>query len=609
MPRMTATILTAIFVFCSASSFAQNWVEIKSKNFTVFTDAGDRRGREVALRFEQMREIFGTLMLHDKINPTAPLAILAFKDRKGLSQVAPLWKGKPVELSGVYYSGEDRHFIAMDLSSSLGWAVVFHEYAHMLLNTNYPPAQPWFDEGFAEYFSTIEVSKKEVKVGMPPEYIGQALGLSLIPVEKLFSVTHNSKDYNEGDRRSQFYAESWLVVHYLYDMKRIKPLPKYFRLVLNNKVPVAEAIKQAWGMEPKQMDRELNEYLNSRKGVYLVLQLPNVGEDVTYGMRKMKDYEAEAAIADLHLHSADYVEKAAGEFEDVLKKDPENADAYRGLGYWFMRKNDFDKAEEYFQRAAKLGSTDARVHFFVAQAMFRKGEHDPDALFQMSQELQLAIKYDPTFSEAYSLQAYVFSTLKEWPEANKAIQTAIRLDPRNERFQLNQASQFMAQDKFDEALAIYEKLKASSDPQIVTIASGQASAARDLEDKPLLRLNARSQPQDESPQWQAKSDSANQDELKALENRQRGMEDEKPDTRPMKYVTGKLLGIDCAQEKRAVLRVVQGQKTYKLTAPIVSKILVIGANEFSCLWKDRKVSVNYHESGPLQGDVVSVEVY
>lgn len=183
---MTATILTAIFVFCSASSFAQNWVEIKSKNFTVFTDAGDRRGREVALRFEQMREIFGTLMLHDKINPTAPLAILAFKDRKGLSQVAPLWKGKPVELSGVYYSGEDRHFIAMDLSSSLGWAVVFHEYAHMLLNTNYPPAQPWFDEGFAEYFSTIEVSKKEVKVGMPPEYIGQALGLSLIPVEKLF---------------------------------------------------------------------------------------------------------------------------------------------------------------------------------------------------------------------------------------------------------------------------------------------------------------------------------------------------------------------------------------------------------------------------------------
>ena len=49
--------------------------------------------------------------------------------------------------------------------------------------------------------------------------------------------------------------------------------------------------------------------------------------------------------------------------------------------------------------------------------------------------------------------------------------------------------------------------------------------------------------------------------------------------------------------------------TTGLIAPSVKKVLVIGANEFSCLWKDRKVSVNYHESGPLRGDLVSVEVY
>src|SRR5205085_484660 len=105
------------------------------------------------------------------------------------------------------------------------------------------------------------------------------------------------------------------------------------------------------------------------KGVYFIIQLPNVGEDVTYAMRKMKDYEADAAIADLHLHSSDYFEKAAGELEGVLRKDPDNADAYRGLGYWNLRKGDFDKAEEHFKHAAVLGSTDARVHFFVAQAM------------------------------------------------------------------------------------------------------------------------------------------------------------------------------------------------------------------------------------------------
>ena len=47
--------------------FAQNWVEVRSRNFAVNTDAGEKRGREVALRFEQMRALFGSLWLKDKI--------------------------------------------------------------------------------------------------------------------------------------------------------------------------------------------------------------------------------------------------------------------------------------------------------------------------------------------------------------------------------------------------------------------------------------------------------------------------------------------------------------------------------------------------------------
>ena len=102
MRRMRAQLSTIFVVafLATASMSAQNWVEIKSRNFSVITDGGEKRGREVALRFEQMREIFGTLILRDKINPTAPLSIIAFKDKKELSQVAPLFNGKPVELAG-----------------------------------------------------------------------------------------------------------------------------------------------------------------------------------------------------------------------------------------------------------------------------------------------------------------------------------------------------------------------------------------------------------------------------------------------------------------------------------------------------------------------------
>src|SRR3981189_164648 len=115
MARCFQLPVLLLAIISSVSVHAQNWVEVRSPNFTVVTDAGDKRGREVALRFEQMRHIFGSLVLREKMNTSVPLAIIAFKDRSGLQRVAPLWKGKPVDLAGVYYQGEDKHFIALDL--------------------------------------------------------------------------------------------------------------------------------------------------------------------------------------------------------------------------------------------------------------------------------------------------------------------------------------------------------------------------------------------------------------------------------------------------------------------------------------------------------------
>jgi hypothetical protein len=56
----------SLFVtFCNAlSAFAgePQCMEIRSPHFSVVTDAGEKRGREVAMRFEQMRAVFGALM-------------------------------------------------------------------------------------------------------------------------------------------------------------------------------------------------------------------------------------------------------------------------------------------------------------------------------------------------------------------------------------------------------------------------------------------------------------------------------------------------------------------------------------------------------------------
>jgi hypothetical protein len=63
-----------------ASAGEPQWVEIQSPHFSVITDAGDKRGREVAMRFEQMRTVFSTLLPKANVNTPIPLQIVAFRN-------------------------------------------------------------------------------------------------------------------------------------------------------------------------------------------------------------------------------------------------------------------------------------------------------------------------------------------------------------------------------------------------------------------------------------------------------------------------------------------------------------------------------------------------
>src|SRR5436853_7274884 len=109
-------ILTLLKVPPSAYADGPAWVEVKSPHFSVATDAGEKRGREVAMRFEQMRAVFASLMVNANVNIPIPLQIVAFRNTKEMRQFAPLWQGKPTQLAGLYQGGEDRSFIMLDMS-------------------------------------------------------------------------------------------------------------------------------------------------------------------------------------------------------------------------------------------------------------------------------------------------------------------------------------------------------------------------------------------------------------------------------------------------------------------------------------------------------------
>src|SRR5271155_2635050 len=152
------------------------WLEIHSTHYKVITDAGEKKGKEVALRFEQMRAVFATLLMKERLNEPLPLTILAFKNDKDYYQTAPLRQGQPIRVPGFFLPGEDQNFIVLNLLAEESWRAVAHDFAHLLLNYNYPEVQEWFDEGLAEYFGSIRVDDRNYEIGGDPELLSSVTG-------------------------------------------------------------------------------------------------------------------------------------------------------------------------------------------------------------------------------------------------------------------------------------------------------------------------------------------------------------------------------------------------------------------------------------------------
>ena len=290
-------ILSAPALFASNKE-PNPWLQVHSTHFTVITDAGDKKGKEVALRFEQMRAVFAGLFSKDHLNQPLPLTILAFKDEQSYYRLAPLMhvsgktEGMPINVPGFFLPGGDQDFIALNLSQGESWRAVASDFAHMLLEYNYPPVQRWFDEGMDEYFGSIRVDNTQVQIGGDPELIAAAIQNQTastgnapethaaksftelletenwIPIPDLFTMEQEVPQAKESStdetaRSSLYKAESWMVVHYLIHEKRLPDTGAYFGAVMLQHLPADEAIEKAYGVTTLQFERAVKDYFHS----------------------------------------------------------------------------------------------------------------------------------------------------------------------------------------------------------------------------------------------------------------------------------------------------------------------------------------------------------
>jgi hypothetical protein len=662
-------------VLSAHASEPSPWREIHSTHYTVITDTGEKRGIEVALRFEQMRAVFAAFpFVKERLNEPIPLTILALKNDKTYYQSAPLHQGQPIDVPGFFLPGEDQNFIVLNLFEPESWRAVAHDFAHLLLNYNYPIAPGWFDEGLAEYFGSIRVDDKNYEIGgdpelhslftedllqnqhevrNPPKSLTELLGGQVwLALPDLLTMKHDTSSYTESTHHTLFYAQSWMTMHYLLHEKKLPETGTYFELVEYQHLPVEQAIQKAYGVTPAQFDQAVKDYFHSLTPLLLALdasrqqgsqtespqvyQFPEIvgPSDRVITAKVLSETDARAIVAEIKDRIPDrraaalqelqalatapdpsQTKKPEHKLEDEDKKTPllttvaGNEIAHRALAWDHLQRGEFDAAAEELGNAAALNQNDMWIRYYLSLLKYRlaQSKHvEIQGLPNMMQDLRAVLDWNPEFADADDLLAIADMEGGGPVAAMQAEHAAIQLSPRNQQYAYHLAEIYVSDKKWEAARALLEHLKTSSNPQVAASARTQleqlateqkygvsaATAAASAQ-----RLSKQSSPFDVLEQDAAKRAAAEQ-----------AAQTSTADTRPAKFLQGRLVDVDCSQTPAAVLTVTSGTVVLKLRTSNYKSLLLIGTETFSCAWNNRSVSVNYKSGGLSDGDLVSLEV-
>jgi tetratricopeptide (TPR) repeat protein len=652
---LTCLVITAF----SAPSFAKDeakWIEAHTSHFVVLTDAGEKRGREVALRMEQMRSVFGQLLMKKKLVMSVPVTVIAFKSDKEYGDVAP---AKQSMAAGFYVPGYDRIYIGLNLFEDQPWRAVAHPLGHYFLNFNYPPAQGWFDEGMAEYFGSVQIDR-QVNIGGDPELapewhedifdnmvrdpnIPQSLTQLLsspvwIGMVDLFTMKHDGSGAREGSHNTVYYAQSWMVVHYLINKNKMPEVGTYFDLVLNQKVPVDKAMVQAFDLSPTQMEEAVRTYFNSLPNLGIALDqakkpiadpveiaqpnhfpVPMDADELGVAVNSVPEADAKAMIGDMMARIPERREKALRELQALTEEVKDNEAARRGLARDHIQQKLFDAAADELEKATEINPRDPWIWYYRSVLKYRQAQaarQDMKGLPNMMQDLRAVLDWYPELADAYNMLGMARVEGGGINSALEAQKQAIALAPRNVEYQFNLGQIYVAGKKWDQAREVFMRLAAGTDRQ-AAVASKQQLDDLDTLQKYGIRpqragqtaapAGAASAPlaQTGKPVW---SNGASDEDEDADSAAAKPAAPKPAKAANVENLKGKIVVSDCSKPPQAVISIISGMTTYSMHASDYKALLVIGEDQFSCDWKNRPVSVNYRPTGKNMGEVVSIEV-
>jgi Flp pilus assembly protein TadD len=449
----------------------EHWLEARTAHFRIYSCGSTQAVAGLATQLEQFRDGY-SLLAGAQAVASPPIVVMAFPDYASMKPFLPLYQDKPENLAGLFVRGSDENLIVLHLAGTGSLQRIFHEYAHLLMRHNAPFWPMWLNEGMAEIYAPFEVvGPYGTRIGKPIEQHLRLLAQTpLLPLQQLFAVTRDSPEYNESQHQGIFYAESWLLAHYLMlggnavnqaGFRQLTPL-------LRQGQPPEQAFTNALRTSLPAMEAQLRRYL--AQGKFQPLDL-RVGESLLAPRptvtRKLTPAEVCVRLGDELLHIR-RLEMAELYFLEARKLAPASPLPLEGLGLLAAKRKQSEEAVRFLQEAMQRGQVSFLAHYVYAEEKFALTAPAPDSYTRLDKkpaaeiraELQKSLALMPDFGPAHNLLGFFEMVQGEdLAAAEQHLSKAVQLEPENEGYQLSLAQVQLARNEPEAARRTLEPLR------------------------------------------------------------------------------------------------------------------------------------------------------
>ncbi len=473
--RLAAARVAAVgwLVILAATPATAAWRRIDTPNFIVIGDVGEGTLRDVAVKFENFREGLSRVLSDTATTTAVPTVVIVFPSDKAFTPFKPLYQGKPLPVAGIFSPGSGANYVLMvNTPQETAQRIIFHEYAHLVIANTMANVPVWLNEGLAEFYSTFHMLSggREATLGLAiPEHLVLLNTTTLLSTDELLNVDRDSPLYNEGERRSVFYAQSWALTHLILagQPSRARELSAFLQSLAQG-VPEIQAWSQAFGIN--RPDEQLPEYLRRRTLSYYRFRFPDKLASFTPTARAIPQTDVEALLADVLVQQQRY-DEAAERLAAALRAEPASPRAAVAMARLESARGFDSSAEKRLLDAP--GTDDWFVNYYsgilLADLVASQGGANEPALRAARDRLEAVKREHPDIPNVLVRLAMLELSSDAVPsaEALQSVERARTLAPGRAEYPYVHAQVLTRRSQFAEARAVLGPLMSTAYPPAV----------------------------------------------------------------------------------------------------------------------------------------------